>query len=77
MSENAELQTPPTTTYDFDRLYQLADEADKLLSCFYYRYMTGQLKREQIQASKAKLIELRELVRMGRRDDTTEANDLA
>ena len=55
-------RTPTFAKADICRMNDLASEADELMGCVHDRYMTGQRKREALEESKLKLIEIRSLL---------------
>ena len=62
MSREGSPRIPSPAGHGVEKLVALAFEADSLLSCFYDRFISGELKRAQIEESKMKLLEFRELI---------------
>ena len=72
MSREGSPRTPSPAGHGVEKLVALAFEADSLLSCFYDRFMSGELKRAQIKESKMKLLEFRELICKVQKEQLTE-----
>ena len=55
-------ETPPPMSSEVGMLAVLCDEADRLMGCIYERHMSGSIKRDKIEESREKLVDLRDLL---------------